>query len=90
MEFDNWEVTEEGIQGLDNMGNFFITKEDMVSLDIDGCIDILVHTASKDIVGENDIVNLNKAYQQALYSFGIKTITDEMMASTIKKQLKHI
>jgi hypothetical protein len=90
MEYGNWEVTEEGIQGLDNMSKYFITKVDMIALDGNGCVDILVHTARIGIVNEHDIVNLNNAYRQALYSFGIESITDDIMVKTIKEQQKHL
>lgn len=89
-EFDNWMVTNEGIEGIDNMSRFFITKEDMVALDEDGCVDILVHFARKGIVDENDVANLNKAYQHAISKFEIKSITNEIMAKTIRKQQNHV
>lgn len=89
-EYGNWMVTKDGIEGIDNMSKYFISQDDMVALDKDGCVEILVHFARKGIVNKNDVVNLNNSYRQALTSFGIKSITNEIMAKTIREQLKHV
>lgn len=89
MIFGNWEVTENGISGLDRMKNFHLTKDDLIYVK-DGYVDILVHTSRKSIVNEEDILNLNMAFEYALEKFDITSITKEMMIKTIKEQLKNI
>ena len=89
MIFGNWEVTDNGISGLDSMKNFNLTLDDLVFVR-DGYVDILVHVSSKSIVNEEEVVNLNKAYEYARKKFKINIITNEIMSTTIKEQMKHV
>lgn len=88
MKFGNWEVTEKGVIGNNEMKRFEILKEDLTLLINKEYVDRLVLIAEKDNVTQDEVFNLNMAYIYALGKFNIERINEEHMYNTTQKQLE--
>ncbi|WP_242158205.1 hypothetical protein [Aestuariivivens sediminis] len=88
MRFGNWEVTERGVIGHNEMRRYEIIKEDFALLIGNEYIDKLVLIAEKDNATQEEIFNLNMAYIYALGKFGVEKITETHMLNTTQKQLE--
>lgn len=88
MKFGNWEVTELGVIGHNEMKRYEILKEDLTLLVNGTYIDGLALIAEKDNATQEEIFNLNMAYIYALGKFGIEKINEKHMFNTTQKQLE--
>lgn len=85
MVFGNWEVTENGVIGLNDMKRYEVTRENLEYVN-NNSVDILVHISEKANVDASEIFNLNMAYIYALGKFGVESISELEMINTVQIQ----
>jgi len=89
MRFGNWEITENGIVGHNEMRLFEVTRENLEYLR-NNSLDMLIHISEKSNVDAKEVFNLNMAFIYALGKFGIESISEVHMANTVQIQNKMV